>query len=442
GVSAEVSAGSQETGTAAVFAATDHASVAIDLLRTGGYVLVRPSERGAIDIPADSEHASVDATLRGAGAFLRASYYDESRENGTPLQVNDTTIRQLAGGGDFVFGGGQLTLRAFGSDQDFRQTFSAVAANRAIERLTLDQRIPSRGFGGSAQWSRPIGTRHAILTGAELRDVRATVDAREVQQRITAAFVEDIFVATPSLSLTTGIRVDSSEWSPRLSALYRISDDVALTASAYRAFREPTLNELYRPFRVGNILTIANDNLGNERLTAFEMGARVRNVRVNLFTMETVDAVANVTLSVTPTLITRQRQNVGESRSRGAEIEADWHLRATHLSFGYLFADAVIDSGKRVPQVARHQLTAQASWNERVGVQARWSTRQFDDDLNQFPLRGYFVADAFASHPLHARLDATLAIENLFDRRIEASATPVITLGQPRAWRAGLRWRM
>jgi len=77
-----------------------------------------------------------------------------------------------------------------------------------------------------------------------------------------------------------------------------------------------------------------------------------------------------------------------------------------------------------------------------VGIQARWSTSQFDDDLNQFPLRGYFVADAFASHPLHKRLEATLAIENIFDRRIEASATPVITLGQPRAWRLGLRWRM
>src|SRR5690242_3036560 len=45
GVIAEVSAGSQETGTASLFASGANASVALDLLKTGGYVLVRPSQR-------------------------------------------------------------------------------------------------------------------------------------------------------------------------------------------------------------------------------------------------------------------------------------------------------------------------------------------------------------------------------------------------------------
>ena len=65
---------------------------------------------------------------------------------------------------------------------------------------------------------------------------------------------------------------------------------------------------------------------------------------------------------------------------------------------------------------------------------------QFDDDLNQFPLRRFFVFDLFAARPIGSQLDATVAVENIFKSRIETAATPVITLGQPRAIRVGLRY--
>ena len=41
---------------------------------------------------------------------------------------------------------------------------------------------------------------------------------------------------------------------------------------ATRAFRAPTLNELFRDFRAGGTLTNANDQLQPERLTAAEAG--------------------------------------------------------------------------------------------------------------------------------------------------------------------------
>jgi len=95
-----------------------------------------------------------------------------------------------------------------------------------------------------------------------------------------------------------------------------------------------------------------------------------------------------------------------------------------------------------VPQVPRHQASAQLAWSSTstIGVQSRWSTGQFDDDLNQFPLRGYFVTDVFYAHPIAAHVDITLAGENIFNQRVEAGATPVITLGQPRAFRVGVRY--
>ncbi|MFP5245093.1 MAG: TonB-dependent receptor [Thermoanaerobaculia bacterium] len=450
GVAVEAAAGSDET--LSLFAAEGAFSIAVDALSSDGYVLVRPGQRGLVDVVADSQHVTVDAAMRHRTTFVRASYYDESRENGTPLQENDTTNKQLAIGGEL----GALSLRAYGSEQDYFQTFSAIAADRNSERLTVEQRVPSRGAGGSAQWTRPLNDRHVLVAGGEFRYASGTSDELRFTpngtfhveaggtQRIAAAFVEDQFLVTPSLSVTAGIRTDwwesESQVNPRLSLLWRVQDALALSASAYTAFRAPTLNELHRGFRVGNIETLPNPDLTSEELTGFELGARAGNVRVTAFWMNVTDTIANVTIAPN----TRQRQNLGSTRSIGAELDADWRFaRDWRASAGLLFVDATVREGdlrgKRIPQVPRSQATAQLAWRG-IGAQLRWSSMQFDDDRNELPLDGYFVADLFASQPIGRGLEATFAVENLTDAEVEASATPVVTLGQPRAWRVGLRW--
>ena len=156
--------------------------------------------------------------------------------------------------------------------------------------------------------------------------------------------------------------------------------------------------------------------------------------------MHVDDTIANVTISQTPSLITRQRQNLGQTRSRGAELDGEWSFaRDWRASASWLFVAARVIGGRRIPQVPRHQATAQLSWR-RFGAQARWSAMQFDDDLNQLELAPYFVADVFAAHPLMHGVDAYVSIENVFNRDVEVSATPVVTLGQPRAIRVGLRY--
>lgn len=483
GLVVDATAGSHETAATSLFAAEAwggwSGSLAADLWTTGGHVLVRPSQRGAVDTEADSRHAAIDASVRRDRAFLRASHFDEERSNGTPMQVNDTATRQLAAGFDTPVARGTLVLRGYGTRQDYRQTFSAIAANRATERLTVDQQVPSRSVGGSAQWSRVLGRSHAIVSGVEGRSVRGTSDelqfafsgatsrtASHGRQRTVGAFLEDVISLSPSLAVTAGLRFDGwrnfdarrdatplderedSAWSPRLSVLWRSSDRLSGTLSAYRSFRAPTLNELYRGFRVGNVVTLANESLGPERLTAFEAGLRTRNLRTTFFWMTVDDTIANLTLTTTPALITRQRANLGQSRSRGVEIEGEYRIGTRwRASAGWLLVDGAVTDGplegKRLPQVPRNAVTAQILYSARLtaSMQARWSSMQFDDDRNELPLRSALVADVFLSHPIRRGLEATLAVENLFDREIEASATPVVTLAQPRAFRVGVRLR-
>lgn len=472
GFDVETSVGSQETATVSLFAAGArgewNGNVAADFLATAGYVLVRDDQRGAVDVEADSRHLTLDATLRRGGMFVRASHYRDARNNGTPLQENDTTIRHLAIGGDAALLGGTLALRAYGSDQDYGQTFSAIDTDRNGERLTVEQRVPSRGIGGSAQYTHAWGQRQLLVGGVEVRDAEGVSDELRFtpngtfrveaggRQKTAAVYLEDLFAVSPDVAITAGVRGDGwrnesdgdrateVQFNPRFSILWRVADALSLSASAYTAFRAPTLNELYRGFRVGNVETLPNAALTSEELTGFELGVRARNARVTLFLMNVTDTIANVTLFQTPALITRQRQNLGRTRSIGAELDAEWRFgRELRASAGLLFVDATVRDGalrgQRLPQVPRLQATAQAMW-KRIGAQLRWSASQFDDDRNELPLDGYAVLDLLASHPIARAIEMTLALENVTNESIEASATPVVTLGQPRAWRIGLRY--
>lgn len=466
------------------------ASVAAESFRTDGYILVDPLVRGPVDTPAGTRHTTVDLTLEhqpaeGARAFARGSLFDESRTNGTPLQTNATDLRELRLGADGRLGRGTYSFRAHAGDQEYDQTFTAVAADRRSETLTRSQRVPADSAGASGHWTQALGTRAAVAAGFSVRRVSGASEedvftrpgappthARTGgRQRDLAAFVEALSTPHARLTVTAAARLDAwrnepegnaagarreQALSPRLSVLWRPREDVALSAAGYQAFRTPSLNELYRPFRVGNILTLANDALEAERLNGAEIGLRLSRgaaaVRATAFWMEAEQTVGNVTLSVTPALITRQRRNLGRSRSRGMELDGEWRPRAgLALSAGYLLTGATVLSfppdrsleGLRVPQVPRHQLTLQARWRApyglRAAAQARWSGAQYDDDRNQFRLDSFWGLDALVARPVSRRLELFAAVENLTGERWDVGRTPLRTIGPPRSLRGGLR---
>jgi len=159
-----------------------------------------------------------------------------------------------------------------------------------------------------------------------------------------------------------------------------------------------------------------------------------------------------VTLQTTPALITRQRQNLGQTRSRGMELQAEARVNNRwDFSAGYLLADATVVKfpgntsleGLLIPQVARHQFTFQARYSNpsivTVGLQGRAASSQFDDDQNLFRLGAYFDLDASVSRRLNHQWDIFCAIENLFNQRYEVGKTPATTLGPPIQVRGGFR---
>ena len=153
-----------------------------EAFNTDGYILVDEDERGLVDTRAGVKFGSAELTIDrqmsdSNRVFGRFSIFDESRENGTPLQTNNTYIRQFSVGTDLSSEtAGSLSLRAYVSAQIFNQDFSAIAAGRNSETLTRSQRVPAQQTGMTSQWSRPFGSSHTVVAGFDAREVRGASD--------------------------------------------------------------------------------------------------------------------------------------------------------------------------------------------------------------------------------------------------------------------------
>ena len=477
-----------------------------DLYHTDGYVLVPPPSRGTVDTPANSEDAAVSFTVgRQLGdrtrIFARGSYFTEDRDNGTPIQTNDTQIGAGVLGLDTAVGSsGALSFRFYGDGQSYDQNFSSVAANRNSESLTNQQHVPAQRVGGTAWYSQTIGrqTFGAGIEASELTGVsdentfsggrQTAVQTSGGHQGNFAVFGEDVVhlgarwtvtgslrfdqvryldgeqsrmpVGPPPTVTTTLLFPDRTEtaFSPRMSVVYALNKNVSLSAAAYHAFRAPTLNELYRSFRQGNTVTLANPGLVAERLTGGEAGASASTlngkltVRGNFFWNQIDNPIENVTIATTPTLITRVRENLGLTRSAGFDLAGV--LRVTpnlQFSGAYQFVAAnVVDFsanpalvGLRVPQVPQNQFTLEGRyWSAGylLSVQGRFNGNQFDDDQNQFPLGRYFVVNAMAGRSLGHGMLLFAAFENLLNQTYNVALTPTPNIGPKFLVRGGLRY--
>jgi hypothetical protein len=99
--------------------------------------------------------------------------------------------------------------------------------------------------------------------------------------------------------------------------------------------------------------------------------------------------------------------------------------------------------GKAVPQVPAHVVRASTVYNApqhwTIAALLRASSRQFDDDLNQLPLDAYSVAGVSISRQT-GMLTWFGSASNVFDSRIQTTATPVLNYASPRIISAGIKF--
>ena len=243
--------------------------------------------------------------------------------------------------------------------------------------------------------------------------------------------------------------------SPRLGVLHHTTEHVALRASVYRAFRAPTLNELYRPFQVGTVMTAANEALAAETLWGAEAGPQVVVgtvvARATGFWNRLADPIFNATVPTDDGSIQRMRQNLGGARVAGLELEAAWRPSARwSVTIAYTLMTAEVTSapahpdlvGKRLAQVPRNRALASIAFDDpslvTLVADLHYTSPQLEDDLNTLAMEAYTVVDLHARRAVYGGLTAFASAQNLFDRQYLVGRAGVDTVGQPRTLLAGL----
>ncbi len=471
--------------------------LATQLFRTAGYTIVAPAVRGPVDIPANVHYQTgrteIDRTFRGDNrAWVTGNVLNEAHNNGTPIQTNGTRLWRYFAGDDWT-ASSRVSGRArgFGSDEAYRQTFSSINATRSVENLTRLQKVGTQEFGGSTDASIHF-ERVAFVSGADLRDLRATdletpytgglpsgLQNTTARQRFYGGFGE-MLGERNGWSGTASLRADEAQnlatdtimqsataapsdtptpdrhelvFNPRVGIAKQLATNVSLHASAFRAFRTPTMNELYRTGQVGSLVTRPNSGLLSERATGAEAGAdwatpnKFLDVQATYFWTEINRPVSAVLLSGT----TYKRENLGQIQSQGVALNAQ--LQPAHnlsLAFGYQYAHAVVTAfssqpqfvGLWIPEVPRNSATAQLRYQRGRGaytLAAREIGRAFDDSANTYELHSFFVLDAYGETRVHSHVSLYVSLQNLLNRSIETARTPNLTLGTPFVTQGGVR---
>jgi outer membrane receptor protein involved in Fe transport len=461
--------------------------------------------------------------------FVRGGYFREERDNAKTTTIgpiraeaNDTLWKSASAGVRMTLPDhSDLQARVFLDWETFHSNFMAVAAGpaptftpRTIGRMTLLQRVPTDGVGFMAQWSKALTATNLLTAAVDYRHVDGASLEQGLDpgtgsrvellrdaggtQNISGASVQWQYWPTTRLSLTFGARVDSwrnynarnletnvltglptidsrtlpdkedTVGSPRAAALFHVNNRVSVWASIGSGFRAPTLNELYRQFRVGAVLTRANDQLDPERLVGGELGLNVAplpnvTVRSTFFDNRVKDPVSNITTrrNAAGATIEQQRKNLGRTRIWGWQNDVEYRMGALwRVAAGYLYNQAKVREfeadptlvGKFLPQVPTHRGSVSVGYtNPRVAditVSALFYGRQFNEDTNlgtkpgesEPGLPAYGTMEMNVLRRITSNVDVFFGVQNLFDQEYIVQLVPTTT-GSPRLVNGGVRVR-
>lgn len=408
-----------------------------------------------------------------------------------------------------------MQLSLYAQDRKYRSTFSSINETRAVETPALNQfDVPATAAGGSAVWSMTAG-KHEMTAGSDVRWVEGETNEAYLWngteftrlrnagggQLFAGIFGEDDWSPNDYLTIIGWLRYDhwelfngfrkasdratgavtldsqfpdrsGDEINGRIGARAKLKNEVTLRGAFYSGFRVPTLNELYRPFRVGNDVTEANAELRPEHSLGGEAGIdwqATASLRLSgtLFLNYLHDAVGNITIGQGPGTfspggfipaggVLRPRQNIDLVVAPGLSASASWQLsRTLSLTGSYLFTHPTVEraadpllEGKLLAQTPEHVFTGGIKWapNQQwtLSAQIRYNDQQFEDDQNSRVLAPFTTVDAAVIYNFSSHGSAAIRVENLFDQEIETgkSADGLVSIGAPRLVSLELRWQL
>ena len=486
---AEAAAGSFGT-----YRADGHASWAGNGLGVGldagvnhsdGYVQPVPADRGPITVPtsftahtvAFSGNVDITPTL---SARARVSYFDNDQNLLTHLSTNHQRTWRYTGTLTEQLGKrGSLALTVFHDNSRFI-TFNTGAPDGAdptqVEFVENVHHTPEKDLGASLLWRQKFGgLLRELSAGLDYHGIRGTdvadifdengtqvrTDIGSGRQRFLGGFIEAELKPTERFDALLSVRYQDfynydgvdrtpgglgdnvlnrhdTDVDPRLSLRYDLGGGFALRAAAYRAFRAPTLDNLYRAFAIPGGIFYGNASLKPETLEGVEAGFDYSRgpirFQATAFANRIKDLITsrNLAFDELPAgfFFGSRLINAGRARSRGMEAELDWNISHNlTATLGYSYADSVVTEnpvdpasvGVQQAGVPKHRFSAGFDWAGPLGIRIsprlRYVSRTNGDADGLLRTDPHFIVDLGASVPLVRQVEAFVQIENLFDRR-------------------------
>ncbi|MDX2210603.1 MAG: TonB-dependent receptor [Sphingopyxis sp.] len=464
--------------------------------RGDGFIPIRAADRGSVDRAAPYDQAGLGLRARfDAGENRRIEVavrgWRDRRERGTDFSRSavdglDASIRYILD--PTPDDGWQVSLLGYAQLREFDTGFASVAADRNSAAPALIQRVPALGLGARLEVRPSFGWSNPLRFGIDWRRVEGETQEQFFftgtapgrfrvagGESTTVGAFADGYALAGDVRFTLSGRID--HW--RIAPGFRIerniggsirSDDrfaarsgwagtgragvayergeVKLRAAGYTGWRLPTLNELYRPFRVGADATAANELLRPERLWGGEAGIDWSDsygfsASVTAYWNRLENAIANVTLGRGPGNFPgvgfvaaggnyAQRQNLDAIIAKGVEVQAAANIGPVDLRATYAFTDATVRAdgaaaaldGRRPAQVARHAASFSAVvdlGSVKLDLRLRHTGAQNEDDLGTQRLGAATTVDAAASYAIAEDIKLMLRAENLFDALVPAA---------------------
>ncbi|GAB6039465.1 TonB-dependent receptor [Endothiovibrio diazotrophicus] len=332
-------------------------------------------------------------------------------------------------------------------------------------------------FGGNLQYTHPlfatVGGDHILTTGLDFRQGEVSREDHYFDgsnrlvktsggQRYAGLYLQDEwFLLDDALVLNLGGRYDywhnydgysfdtfasptastfatdtSTSFNPKLAASYRLTAETTVRGSVGKAFRAPTLYDLYRTYIAGTTVYAPNPNLGAESVLAYELGlerrfGRSTDLSLSLYRNDAEDFISTLSVACTDPAFTRcyRKGNVGEVTTAGLEAELHhaiddrWGLFAN-----YTYSRSTVErydpnpalEGNWLPDVPRHKGAFGLTYADPAGLSAKATVRhvgkRYSDDTNNTPYDGYTLVDLNLASSFGEGYRVSLEVNDLFDR--------------------------
>jgi iron complex outermembrane receptor protein len=397
--------------------------------------------------------------------------YSNSRDDNPYRELGASTMLSLTD----LFG-----LTSIETGADFRSVGGedrAITYNRPTTNDPSSATINRTNFGrGTQRFAGIFGQFRA----SPLPRLDATLSLRYDYWANTNGVAEMTKYTNGSPGATSGGPIADSHrgsFNPSLSARFDVTNRLSLRGAAYKAFRAPGLNNLYRSFSSTTFITIANANLAPETLKGGELGADYRTTRVNVgatyFRYDTkgliasykipnaasappeVTAICGADLSDCPATV-NLNTNGQNATSRGVEVVAGWHpIKAVGVDAGYTYTNSHYTStttgdpvNVQLGAIPKHVGTLGVTWQTtpkwRNYVGARHNDAMYLDVNRTLAQPQFTLFNASTSYQVAKQVELYGAVTNLTNEKYSDNATTSATgqqLGMLRAFTTGVRVR-